>query len=163
MDFFHRPVFQKTRRFGNWICFRPQMKVGEKDTYSVGPLRESNPVIQWLRLGSPTSLCLYKSLQLRSVTCSHSCTLKMEAIRSSETSVLIRATRCHLPEDDNHQFFLLRNVISWLQTFYERICMCASERTHTHIYHLIQELYPWFPPSLEVTHILSGWSGNKYT
>jgi hypothetical protein len=26
----------------------------------------------------------------------------MEAIRSSETSVLIRATRCHLPEDDNH-------------------------------------------------------------
>jgi hypothetical protein len=33
---------------------------------------------------------------------SHSCTLKMEAIRSSETSVLIRATRCHLPEDDNH-------------------------------------------------------------
>jgi hypothetical protein len=26
---------------------------------------------------------------------SHSCTLKMEAIRSSETSVLVRATRCH--------------------------------------------------------------------
>jgi hypothetical protein len=25
---------------------------------------------------------------------------KLEAIRSSETSVLIRATRCHLPEDD---------------------------------------------------------------
>jgi hypothetical protein len=25
------------------------------------------------------------------------------AIRSSETSVLIRATRRHLPEDDNHQ------------------------------------------------------------
>jgi hypothetical protein len=35
--------------------------------------------------------------------CSHSCTLKMEAIRSSETSVLIRATRHHLPDDDNHQ------------------------------------------------------------
>jgi hypothetical protein len=44
----------------------------------------------------------YKNLLLRSVTCSHSCTLKMEAIRSSETSVLIRATQCHLPEDDNH-------------------------------------------------------------
>jgi hypothetical protein len=27
---------------------------------------------------------------------------KMEAIRSSETSVLIRATRRYLPEDDNH-------------------------------------------------------------
>jgi hypothetical protein len=39
-----------------------------------------------------TSLC----------TSSHSCTLKMEAIRSSETSVLIRATRRHLPKDDNH-------------------------------------------------------------
>jgi hypothetical protein len=51
-----------------------------------------------------SSRCLYKSLQLRYVTSSHSCTLKMEAIRSSETSVLIRATRCHLPEDDNHQY-----------------------------------------------------------
>jgi hypothetical protein len=27
----------------------------------------------------------------------------MEAIRSSETSVLIRATWRHLPDDDNHQ------------------------------------------------------------
>jgi hypothetical protein len=53
--------------------------------------------------GSYKSLCLYKSLRLRSVTCSHSCTLKMEAIRSSETSVLIRGTRCHHPQDDNHQ------------------------------------------------------------
>jgi hypothetical protein len=41
----------------------------------------------------------YKSLQLRSVTSSHSCTLKMEVIRSSETSVLIRATWCHFPEE----------------------------------------------------------------
>jgi hypothetical protein len=55
---------------------------------------------------SSTSLCLYKSLQLRSVTCSHSCTLKMEAIGSSETLVLIRATRRHLPEDDNHLWLL---------------------------------------------------------
>jgi hypothetical protein len=28
LDVFHRPVFQKTRRFGNWICFRPQVNVG---------------------------------------------------------------------------------------------------------------------------------------
>jgi hypothetical protein len=28
---------QKTRRFGNWICFRPQVK-GREDTHSVGPL-----------------------------------------------------------------------------------------------------------------------------
>jgi hypothetical protein len=30
----------ETRRFGNWICFRPQVKGGE-DTYSVGTLRKS--------------------------------------------------------------------------------------------------------------------------
>jgi hypothetical protein len=24
LDFIHRPVFEGTRRFGNWICFRPQ-------------------------------------------------------------------------------------------------------------------------------------------
>jgi hypothetical protein len=45
---------------------------------------------------------LYKSLLFRSVPV-RLVTLKMEAIRSSETSVLIRATRRHLPEDDNHQ------------------------------------------------------------
>jgi hypothetical protein len=38
MDFFHRPVFQKTRRFGNWICFRPQVKVGKKTPTQLGPL-----------------------------------------------------------------------------------------------------------------------------
>jgi hypothetical protein len=27
LDFFHHPVFQKTQRFGNWICFSPQVKV----------------------------------------------------------------------------------------------------------------------------------------
>jgi hypothetical protein len=30
---------QKKQRFGNWICFRPQVR-GE-DTYSVGSLRKS--------------------------------------------------------------------------------------------------------------------------
>jgi hypothetical protein len=59
-------------------------------------------------------LCLYKSLQLRSVTCSHSCTLKMEAIQSSEMSVLIRATRCHLPEDDNHHSHRRGNLKSYM-------------------------------------------------
>jgi hypothetical protein len=48
---------------------------------------------------------IYESVPIQELTTSlcNSCTLKMEAIRSSETSVLIRATRCHLPEDDNHQ------------------------------------------------------------
>jgi hypothetical protein len=35
-------LFQKTRRFGNWICFRPQMKVGEKTPTQLGPLEIAN-------------------------------------------------------------------------------------------------------------------------
>jgi hypothetical protein len=45
LDFIHRPDFnsykkkeKQTRRFGNWICFRPQVR---EDTYSVGSLRKS--------------------------------------------------------------------------------------------------------------------------
>jgi hypothetical protein len=40
-DFIHRPGIKKqreTRRFGNWICFRPQVR---EKTYSVGSLRKS--------------------------------------------------------------------------------------------------------------------------
>jgi hypothetical protein len=37
----------------------------------------------------------------------------VEAIRSSETSVLIRATRCHLPEDDNHHSHRRGNLKSY--------------------------------------------------
>jgi hypothetical protein len=39
--------------------------------------------------------------------------LKMEAIRSSETSVLIRATRCHFPENDNHHSHRRGNLKSY--------------------------------------------------
>jgi hypothetical protein len=47
MDFIHRPDSKilkikklKSRRFGSWLCFRPQVNGGgeEKDTYSVAPL-----------------------------------------------------------------------------------------------------------------------------
>jgi hypothetical protein len=27
LDFIHRPVFGGTLRFGNWICFRPQVTI----------------------------------------------------------------------------------------------------------------------------------------
>jgi hypothetical protein len=39
---FQRPVFQKTQRFGNWICFRPQVKMGEKTPTQLGPLERAN-------------------------------------------------------------------------------------------------------------------------
>jgi hypothetical protein len=42
LDFFHRPIFQKTQRFGNWICFRPQVKVGEKTPTQLGLLERAN-------------------------------------------------------------------------------------------------------------------------
>jgi hypothetical protein len=42
----------------------------------------------------------------------------MEAIRSSETSVLIRATRCHLPEDDNHHSHRRGNLKSYIITLW---------------------------------------------
>jgi hypothetical protein len=44
LDFIHHPDFnsykkkEQTRRFGSWICFRPQVR---RDTYSVGSLRKS--------------------------------------------------------------------------------------------------------------------------
>jgi hypothetical protein len=43
LDFIHRPVFEGTRRFGNWICFRPQVKGGRKKTPTqLGPLQRAN-------------------------------------------------------------------------------------------------------------------------
>jgi hypothetical protein len=43
-DFFHRPVFLEveTRRFGKWICFRPQVKMGEKTPTQLGLLERAN-------------------------------------------------------------------------------------------------------------------------
>jgi hypothetical protein len=41
-DLVHHPDSKllKTQRFGNWICFRPQLR---EDTYAVGSLRKSYP------------------------------------------------------------------------------------------------------------------------
>jgi hypothetical protein len=47
---FHLPVFQKTRRFGNWICFCPQVKVGEKTPTQLGPLERVN-LNHWTNTG----------------------------------------------------------------------------------------------------------------
>jgi hypothetical protein len=42
LDFFHRLVFSRTPRFGNWTCFRPQVKMGEKTPTQLGPLERAN-------------------------------------------------------------------------------------------------------------------------
>jgi hypothetical protein len=56
LDFFHRPVFQKTQRFGNWICFRLQVNVGEKRlALSKGP--------NWVGVFSPTFTWGRKQIQ----------------------------------------------------------------------------------------------------
>jgi hypothetical protein len=33
---------KRTRCFGNWICFRPQVKVGKKTSTQLGPLERAN-------------------------------------------------------------------------------------------------------------------------
>jgi hypothetical protein len=55
------------------------------------------------RRSSATRVAVYTRAYHSLCACLYPYTLKMEAIRSFETSVLIRATRRHLPEDDNHQ------------------------------------------------------------
>jgi hypothetical protein len=55
---------QKTRRFGNWICFRPQMGGGRKTPIQLGHLERANidhnrPVIEISSLKvSQQSMCL---------------------------------------------------------------------------------------------------------
>jgi hypothetical protein len=53
LDFIHRPVFEGTRRFRNWICFRPHIKGGKKTPTQLGPLERANlslfPHFTWRR------------------------------------------------------------------------------------------------------------------
>jgi hypothetical protein len=53
--------------------------------------------------------------------------LKMEAIRSSETSVLIRATRCHLPEGDNHHSHRRGNLKSYVKRSGSRLAHAPNK------------------------------------
>jgi hypothetical protein len=79
--------------------------------YTLGVVFLESPPIQELTV----SLC----------TCSHSFTLKTEAIRSSETSVLIRATRRHLPEDDNHHSRRRGNLKLYAYTLFRISMQCT--------------------------------------
>jgi hypothetical protein len=56
----------------------------------------------------------------------------MEAIRSSETSVLIRATRRHLPEDDNHHSHRRGNLKSYISLFVGDV-LVRFVRLHVHV------------------------------
>jgi hypothetical protein len=68
LDFFHCQVFLgiKTRRFGNWICFRPQVK-GEKTPTQLGPSERANlnhsltTGPNWVGVFSPSSLVSHPS------------------------------------------------------------------------------------------------------
>jgi hypothetical protein len=40
LDFIHRPVFERTRRFGNWICFRPQLNGGKETPIQLSTKKE---------------------------------------------------------------------------------------------------------------------------
>jgi hypothetical protein len=65
MDFFHRPVFQKTRRFGYWICFRPRVKVGKKTPTQLGPVERAN-LNHWTDPVSETS-CFFEYRMMEKV------------------------------------------------------------------------------------------------
>jgi hypothetical protein len=57
LDFFHHHVFKKTRHFGNWIRFRPQVKVGEKRPTQLGPLETSCFLAYRTMEKSPDKFC----------------------------------------------------------------------------------------------------------
>jgi hypothetical protein len=41
LEFIRRLVFERTQNFGQWICFRPQVREGETPTL-LGPLERDN-------------------------------------------------------------------------------------------------------------------------
>jgi hypothetical protein len=45
LNFVHRPVFWRTRRFGKWIYIRPQLKMWDIPTL-LSPLERAGPVIK---------------------------------------------------------------------------------------------------------------------
>jgi hypothetical protein len=67
LDFIHRPVFEGTWRFGNWICFRLQVKRGKKTPTQLGPFERANHN-HWTFLGAQLSRCFLPSFYLRTET-----------------------------------------------------------------------------------------------
>jgi hypothetical protein len=116
LDFFHRPVFQKkkTRRFGNWICFRPQVKVGRRHLLSWAPYRElisiTGPPV------SETSCFLeYRTMekvQKNSVnSVQHTASSKSFQVYSRVVSVLLVSLLATYLAEPLHQLLYLNTLI----------------------------------------------------
>jgi hypothetical protein len=74
----------------------------------------------------------------------------MEAIRSSETSVLIRATRRHLPEDDNHHSHRRGNLKSYkavhnflIQSLFLSVFKFGKYLWKTHVIRKYDAIWPF--------------------
>jgi hypothetical protein len=63
----------------------------------------------------------------------------MEAIRSSETSVLIRATRRHLPEDDNHHSHRRGNLKSYNLPLLTPFCFTMNHK-YKDMFHEVENI-----------------------
>jgi hypothetical protein len=64
LDIFHLPVLERTERFGNWICFRPQMR-GWETPNLLGPLERANPN-HWTTY---VSKVLHENIQINPMHC----------------------------------------------------------------------------------------------
>jgi hypothetical protein len=132
---FHRLVFYRTRRFGNGICFRPQVKVGQKTPTQLGPLERANLNHWWLR--AQMSRCLLPHLHLRTDTdpvSETSCSLEyrtMEKVQKPSNSV--RYTPSSEP------FRIYECLVAWLTlrpwrwgTFVRNVAEILSDYTASH-------------------------------
>jgi hypothetical protein len=107
LDFFHHLVFYRTRRFGNWICFRPQVKVGEKTSTQLGPLERAN--LKFFLMGQ-LSRCLLPHLHLRTKknpVSETSCSLEyqmMEKVPKPSNSV------CYTPSSEPFSIYITTHI-----------------------------------------------------
>jgi hypothetical protein len=92
---FSSSCIPKTQRFGNWICFRPHMKVGEKTPTQLGPLERAN-----------LNQCVLPHLRLRTETDPVSETLCFLEYRTMEKVQKISVNSVqHTPSSESFQVY----------------------------------------------------------